>query len=106
MTTAFAVSPVAASVAVAVMLEEKVEGRTMGAPVKLPSVATVTSTGSEVQPERLSDRLTLTVSPVAKPAPERPATSPGAKLGWSVHREGAPVPLAPDANDGAAMHGG
>ena len=78
MTTALAVSPVAVSVAVAVMLEEKVEGRAMGVPVKLPSAATVSSAVWEVQPERPSDRLTLTVSPGAKPAPERPTTPPGA----------------------------
>jgi hypothetical protein len=78
MTGALAVSPVAASVAVAVMLEEKVGGRARGAPLKLPSAATVSSTVGEIQPVRLSDRLTLTVSPAAKPEPEILATSPGA----------------------------
>ena len=78
MTSALALSPVAESVAVAVMLEEKVDGRAMGAPVKLPSVATVSFRGPEVQPEMLSAMLTVTVSPGAKPPPERPTTSLGA----------------------------
>jgi hypothetical protein len=77
MTGALALSP-AVPVAVAVMLEEKVEGRGRGTPAKLPSGATVSSTVWEAQPETLSARLTLTVSPGTKLAPDRPTVAPGA----------------------------
>ena len=76
-TGVLAVSPVVESVAVAVSEDMKDEGSASKAPVKLPSLETSAAEEPYVAPVRLSARVTLTMSPAAKPAPERSTTPPG-----------------------------